>query len=166
MIYIDNRQSKIKVPDELNENIIKVIDFSLNDEGVKIPCEVSLLFVDNKEIKELNNIHRGIDKDTDVLSFPMLHYPDSQVYKDVYLDKVFTAEYLDDGYLVLGDIVVSLEKAKEQSLEFGHSFIREVAYLIVHSVLHLLGYDHIEEEEKANMRRREEDILKSFSIVR
>lgn len=166
MIYIDNRQSKIEVLDELNEMMRKVIDFSLKYEGVNVPCEVSLLFVDNEEIKELNRIHREIDKATDVLSFPMLHYPNSKVYKEVYLDKVFTTEYLDDGYLVLGDIVVSLEKAKEQSLEFGHSFIREVAYLIVHSVLHLLGYDHFEEEEKVNMRRREEEILKSFLIVR
>ena len=166
MIYVDNRQEKIKVNSNLEEELKKVIEFTLNEEEVKIPCEISLLFVDNDEIKEINNETRNINRETDVLSFPMLEYENKKVFKEMYKDHEFSQSDFDGDELVLGDIVLSLEKALEQSKEFNHSFERESAYLVVHSILHLLGYDHMEDEDKIIMRNREEDILKKLNITR
>ena len=166
MIYVDNRQEKIEVTDELTEQLKNTIEFALKEEGVLVDTEVSLLFVDNEEIKEINNETRNIDRETDVLSFPMLDYPKDKVFKDVYTNFEFDETYMDGEELVLGDIVLSLEKALEQSKEYNHSFERESCYLVVHSVLHLLGYDHMEEEEKKIMRSREEDILNKLDIKR
>ena len=166
MIYVDNRQSKLEVNDSLIENLSKVIEFALKEEEVDIKCEVSLVFVDNDEIKEINNDTRGINKETDVLSFPMLEYENKKVFKEIYKNYKFAQSDFDGDELVLGDIVISLEKALEQSKEFNHSYEREASYLVVHSVLHLLGYDHMEDEEKNVMRRREEEILNKLSITR
>ncbi|AKN33653.1 heat-shock protein [Clostridium carboxidivorans P7] len=166
MIFIDNRQNKIEISDEIEKNIVSIIEYALQEEKVNIPCEVSVIFVDNEKIKEINKENRNIDKVTDVLSFPMLDYEKGKVFKDTYKDFNFSHVDLDEGSLVLGDIVLSLEKAKEQSLEFNHSFIREVVYLTIHSVLHLLGYDHMEEDEKSIMRKREEQILEKFHLTR
>ena len=153
MLYTDNRQNSIEVTDDLINIINEVCDVALKDEEVTIPYQISLLFVDNNEIREINNETRGIDKVTDVLSFPMLDYPENMVY-------------LDGEELVLGDMVLSLERAKEQSIEYNHSFEREVCYLVVHSILHLLGYDHMNDEDKAKMRTREEEILGKLNIKR
>lgn len=166
MIYIDNRQEKISVSNALSEELTNVIEFALKEEEVDIKCEVSLLFVDNEEIKEINKDTRGIDRETDVLSFPMLEYEDKKVFKDLYKDHKFSQSDFDGEELVLGDIVLSLEKALEQSQEYNHSFEREASYLVVHSVLHLLGYDHMEDEDKVIMRSREEDILNKLNITR
>ncbi|MGN0145396.1 MAG: rRNA maturation RNase YbeY [Clostridium sp.] len=166
MIYIDNRQEKIEVTSRLEEELKKVIEFALREEEVEIPCEVSLLFVDNEEIREINNETRNIDRETDVLSFPMLEYENKKVFKEMYKGYEFSQSDFDGEELVLGDIVLSLEKALEQSKEFNHSFERESAYLVVHSVLHLLGYDHMEEDDKKIMRNREEDILEKLNITR
>ena len=141
MIYTDNRQEKIEVTEELVKELEHTIEFALKEEEVNIPFEISLLFVDNDEIREINNETRNIDKETDVLSFPMLDYPKDKVFKDVYKNYEFDETYMDGEELVLGDIVLSLEKALEQSKEYNHSFKREASYLVVHSVLHLLGYD-------------------------
>jgi len=166
MIFIDNRQNKINFS-KGNEDIIKkLIDYALKVEGVNIEYEVSVILIDNETIKKINNETRNIDSITDVLSFPMLDYPEKKVYKEVYKDVEFGDIYLDEGRIVLGDIALSLERAEEQRLEFGHSFIRECAYLTLHSVLHLLGYDHMEDNDKEIMRSREEEILKKFKINR
>ena len=166
MLYTDNRQEKIEVTEDFISIINEVCDFALSEEGVKIPYQISLLFVDNEEIREINRDTRGIDNATDVLSIPMLEYPKDKVFKDVYGDNKFSEVYLDGDELVLGDMVLSLERAKEQSIEFNHSYIRETCYLVVHSILHLLGYDHMEEEEKKIMRKREEEILGGLNINR
>lgn len=166
MIYVDNRQEKIEVSEILIENLKKVIQFTLMEEEVDVECEVSLLFVDNEEIREINNETRSIDRETDVLSFPMLEYQDKKVFKQLYKNYEFSQSDFDGNELVLGDIVLSLEKALEQSKEFSHSYEREASYLVVHSVLHLLGYDHIEEEDKVIMRSREEEILNKLNITR
>ncbi|AGX42105.1 rRNA maturation RNase YbeY [Clostridium saccharobutylicum] len=166
MIYVDNRQEKIEVSEILIENLKKVIQFTLMEEEVDVECEVSLLFVDNEEIREINNETRSIDRETDVLSFPMLEYQDKKVFKQLYKNYEFSQSDFDGNELVLGDIVLSLEKALEQSKEFNHSYEREASYLVVHSVLHLLGYDHIEEEDKVIMRSREEEILNKLNITR
>ncbi len=166
MIFIDNRQDKIDVSNNLTSHLEKVISFVLKEELVKEECEISLVFVDNNEIKNINKETRHIDRVTDVLSFPMLDYEKGKVYKDLYLNFKFNHVFFDDGNLVLGDIVISLEKSLEQSVEFNHSFFRETSYLVIHSVLHLLGYDHMEEDEKKAMREREEFILEKLNIPR
>lgn len=166
MIYVDNRQEKIKVTDEFVEKLENVMNFALKEEGVSVDCEISMLFVDNEEIREINNETRGIDRATDVLSFPMLDYQDKKVFKEMYKDNNFDITFMDGEELVLGDIVLSLERALEQSREYNHSFERESCYLVVHSVLHLLGYDHMEEDDKKIMRKREEDILGKLYITR
>lgn len=166
MIYVDDRQDNITINEEEIEELKKVINHALLEEKVDVPYEISLLFVNNEEIREINNDTRNIDRETDVLSFPMLEYEENKVFKDMYLDYEFDATYKDGDNLVLGDIVLSLEKALEQSKEYNHSFKRECSYLVVHSVLHLLGYDHMNEEEKTIMRKREEEILSKLDIRR
>ncbi|WP_251861870.1 rRNA maturation RNase YbeY [Clostridium sp. Marseille-Q2269] len=166
MIYLDNRQDKINIDEEFQNKIKEIIDYALKEEKVNINYEISVVFIDNNNIKEINKDYRNIDKVTDVLSFPMLDYEEGKVFKDLYVDYEFDESDLDEGKLVLGDIALSLERAEEQSREFGHSFLREACYLTIHSVLHLLGYDHIKEDEKVVMRQREEEILKNFNLGR
>ena len=166
MIFIDNRQKEIDVSDGFISHLEKVIEFVLKEEQVKEKCEVSLVFVNNYEIRNINRETRNIDKVTDVLSFPMIDYKKGKVYKDLYLNFNFDSMCFDNGNLVLGDIVISLERALEQSIEFNHSFFREASYLVIHSVLHLLGYDHMDEIEKRAMRNREEYILNKLNIPR
>lgn len=166
MLYTENRQEKLEVTEEFIGKISKVCDFALSEEGVVIPYQISLLFVDNEEIREINLETRNIDRATDVLSFPMLDYEEGKVYKDIYINFEFDETFKDGEELVLGDMVLSLERALEQSKEYGHSYEREVSYLVVHSILHLLGYDHMEEEEKNIMRKREEEILNKLNITR
>lgn len=166
MIYVDDRQNKIEVNEEFVEKLKYVIEFALKEEEVEVECEVSLVFVDNDEIKEINSSTRKIDKETDVLSFPMLEYENKKVFKEIYKDHEFSQSDFDGDELVLGDIVLSLEKALEQSKKFNHSYERESSYLVVHSVLHLLGYDHMNDDEKQVMRTREEEILNKLEIIR
>ncbi len=166
MIFIDSRQNKIEVTQELKTVIENVIEYTLKEEKLLIDNEVSVILIDNEEIREINLKQRGIDEITDVLSFPLLHYPKNKVFKDVYINYKFDQSDLYEERLVIGDVALSLERALQQSEEFGHSFIRECAYLTVHSILHLLGYDHMEEVEKSLMRKREEEILNNFKISR
>jgi len=166
MIYWDNNQDRVSVGEEFYKLIEDIIGYSLKAEGVTVDWEISITLTDNESIKEINSEFRHIDSVTDVLSFPMLSYPTGRVFKECFLDNVFRPEDLDGDKLVLGDIVLSLERAQEQSDEFGHEFLREVCYLTVHSVLHLLGYDHMDEKDKKIMRSREEEILNKFDLSR
>jgi len=131
-ILLSNHQDKVKISDELMALIRQSIVATLESEEIYEDVEVSLLLIDNKEIKHLNNEYRNVNEATDVLSFPM--------YDDL-------EEALDEDYLYLGDIVISGERAVEQAKDYGHSVEREIGYLTAHSVLHLLGYDHIDEDE-------------------
>ena len=166
MIFIDNRQKEIDVSDGFISHLEKVIEFVLKEEQVKEKCEVSLVFVNNYEIRNINRETRNIDKVTDVLSFPMIDYKKGKVYKDLYLNFNFDSMFFDNGNLVLGDIVISLERAFEQSREYNHSFEREVCFLVCHSMFHLLGYDHDTEENTKEMREKEEHILNKLGITR
>ena len=162
IIYeISNEQEKISVDGEI-ENVIKLSVETAADEFVKdIPLEVSVTFTDNEGIKIINNEFRNIDKETDVLSFPQLEFDVLGVIKPEYMP-------LSDMYpkVMMGDIVLSLEKAKSQAEEFGHSFLREVSYLTVHSMLHLFGFDHMTEEDKFIMREKEEEIMSKIGLTR
>ncbi|HOT21224.1 MAG TPA: rRNA maturation RNase YbeY, partial [Sedimentibacter sp.] len=130
-----------------NEDAIKnAVDAVLAEEGLHGDFEVSVSFVTNEEIKELNREYRNVDSETDVLSFPM--------------DEVF------DGVTILGDIVISTQKIIEQANDFNHSLEREMCYLTVHSMLHLLGYDHMNKEEKNKMRAKEKEIMKKLKIFK
>lgn len=166
MINIENEQNLVEMDEELVKAITDTISYTLNDQEVSHEGEVSVLLVDNETIRDINRDNRGIDKETDVLSFPMIEYDEGKTYKDLYRNHRFGVEYFDGEALVLGDIVVSMEKAVEQAEEYGHSVKREVCYLVVHSVLHLLGYDHMNEEDKTRMRAEEEKILNVLDITR
>lgn len=164
MIFIDNRQNKIDYDKKIEELLNNVIEHTLREECVLKEFEISVILVDNEGIRELNREFRNIDSSTDVLSFPMLDFNNGKVYKEVYKDFHFDDTYLDNDMLILGDMALSLEKALDQSKEYNHSFNREIAYLTVHSMLHLLGYDHIKESDKSTMRKREEKILEKFNL--
>ena len=153
MIYFSNNQKKMPVTYALKMLTRRAVIASLEYEGFKNDAEVSLTFTDNEGIRSLNNEFRGIDKPTDVLSFPLTDYEGSEFP-------------FDEPELCLGDIVISLERAQEQAQEFGHSYEREVAFLTVHSMLHLLGYDHVNsDEEDIEMRRRQREILERMGIT-
>ena len=123
---------------------------------------VEFLFVDGEEIRRLNRETRNIDKVTDVLSFPTLDGIKGQAIRA----KDYPFEIDEDGVLLIGSIVVCTQRAKEQAEEYGHSYNRELHYLLVHGIMHCLGYDHMEEDEKAEMREKEEFILGKLGITR
>ena len=142
--------------------IRRCIRATLDAESVRIPCEINILVTDDHGIHEINKATRQIDKPTDVLSFPMFQLKAGNPPSD-------WEEYLDyeTGLCPLGDMCISLERAAAQAKEFGHSMKREVGYLTIHSMLHLLGYDHLDEgEQKRQMRQREEAIAASIAGMR
>ncbi len=137
------------------------ITTALEAEQVTLPCEINVLITDDPGIHQINLEQRQVDRPTDVLSFPMFELtPGEPPVEEGYLDPA-------TGRLPLGDMVLSFERAEAQAAEFGHSVQRELGYLAVHSVLHLLGYDHMDEgEQKARMRRREEAIMNQVGMPR
>lgn len=146
-IYYDDRQDDIKISEEIKDLIEKSIAAVLKVEELDENVEVSVSFVGDEEIRELNRDYRGVDKSTDVLSFPM------------------DDEFILDNR-ILGDVIINTRRVMEQAEELGHSNEREVSYLTVHSILHLLGYDHMEDEDKRQMREREKLAMKELSIYR
>ncbi len=140
--------------DENTFNLInKCIEETLKTENFTNNVEISLSIVDNKEIKKLNSIHRNIDKETDVLSFPML-------------DEFNNIENNMLHPILLGDIIISIDKAMTQAKDYGHSLERELCFLTVHSMLHLLGYDHIDKDEEKIMFDKQDIILNNLNIRR
>ena len=152
MIYFMN-DTDTPITYKLKRLVRRAVCESLEYEGFYNDAEVSVTFTDNEGIRALNSEYRGIDKETDVLSFPLTDFEGSE------------EPPADEAAISLGDIVVSLEKARTQAEEFGHSFQREVAFLCVHSMLHLLGYDHVDsDEDDAEMRRRQSEILVKMGL--
>ena len=148
-----------KLTDELKDTMSRAADLAVSGEGLDTePCQLSVSFVSKEEIRELNRDYRGIDSVTDVLSFPQFERDEIEFYAS-------NSGSAPEEFM-LGDVVISKEKAEEQALEYGHSFERELVYLFTHSVLHLLGYDHEVEDDKAIMRKREEEIMDSLGIPR
>ncbi|HNW04289.1 MAG TPA: rRNA maturation RNase YbeY [Oscillospiraceae bacterium] len=153
-VIISNRQKEIKIPTGIRLLIRRCCEATLQTEGFPETAEISLSFVSKAEIRKLNAEFRRVDAVTDVLSFPLGengnydHDPDT-------------------GALMLGDVVLCMQKAEEQADLYGHSLQREVAYLTVHSVLHLLGYDHVDGGlEQVRMREREETVLAKLGLQR
>ncbi|MBQ9691834.1 MAG: rRNA maturation RNase YbeY [Clostridia bacterium] len=155
-IYIQNCQDKFEVTRSLRGLVRRAIGQALKYEKFPFDAEVSVTFTDNVGIHEINREYRDIDRPTDVLSFPL--YERGEITED---------ETDEAGRVALGDIVISLEKAEAQSVEYGHSFEREVAFLCVHSVLHLLGYDHeLGPSEEKEMFAKQEAILQIMHLGR
>ena len=153
-VLISNRQKAVKIPSGIRLLIRRCCHAVLNAEGFHESAEVSVSFVDNEQIRQLNNEFRNIDAPTDVLSFPL---GDNGVYD----------RNMETGALQLGDIVISIEKAVEQARIYGHSLQREIGFLTVHSMLHLLGYDHEAGGlEMVRMREKEESVLTSLGLQR
>lgn len=150
--YIDETQELDK---ETLEVILQLLHVAAKEESVDENSELSLSFVDNNRIHEINREYRGIDRPTDVISFALEEQTEEE------MDIVG-----NDLPRVLGDIIISIPKAKEQAEEYGHSFIRELGFLAVHGFLHLLGYDHGTNEEEREMFHKQEEILKEFGLTR
>ena len=138
----------------LRSRVRTAVRRTLRFENIKVPCNVSVLFTDNEGIRKINREFRNVDRETDVLSFPENEFSPGSFDKD-------TCEFdHSSGRYILGDIVISVPKCEQQGKEFGHSVYKEVEYLTVHSMLHLLGYDHVDEGEmKRQMRSREKIIM-------
>ena len=150
-VVITNKQKAVKIPTGIRMLVRRCCNAVLKLENFEGPAEISVTFTDNAGIRELNKQYRDKDIDTDVLSFPM---GENGVYD---ID-------METGAKILGDVVISMEKARDQAERFGHSFQREVGYLTAHSVLHLLGYDHIDNLEKVRMREKEELVLEQLGL--
>ncbi len=153
-IFFSNEQDKLPPPADIEQLIESCTRAALEEEEISEDAQVSVTLVDNEAIREINREHRNIDSATDVLSFPLGD------------DDSFDTDP-DTGAILLGDIVISLERAAEQAREYGHSFRREVAFLITHSLFHLLGYDHVDsKEDEKLMFGKQEKVLEALGITR
>ena len=160
-IYVRYSNKRDKNP-ALTIHLHRCITAALAEQGVNVPCEMNVLVTDDAGIRAINSATRSIDRETDVLSFPMFQFTPGQFPEDV-------SDLLDPqtGLLPLGDMCISLERAKDQAKRFGNTLKREVGYLTIHSILHLLGYDHVDEGEmKRQMRIREEIIAARLGLQR
>ena len=151
------------VPEELLQKMTEAAEYAVESENMhnldKKRCEISVTFVDLDKIHELNKQYRGVDKPTDVLSFPM-----NELTPGAFDPDACEWDY-ETERAMLGDMVISMERCAEQAETYGHSFAHEVSYLTVHSVLHLLGYDHVDEgEDKRRMRAREKEIMRLLDV--
>lgn len=165
ILEIENMQDRIAIDEgALGALIEGCVLGTLRGENFTYKAMVSIGLVDNPYIKKVNNEFRGIDEATDVLSFPILDISPGDGLGD--MDDFIYDRDPDTDALVLGDILISLERAEEQAKEYGHSFNREVGFLVVHGMLHLLGHDHIEHYERAIMRKKEETILEGLGLLR
>ena len=150
--YVDIEYKELEQSNHYDELINKVIAKCFEIEALEnTELYVSIILTTPEVIRKTNNTYRNIDKETDVLSFPMFEK-----------DEIYSVK----GQEALGDIMISIDKVKEQAEEYGHSFERELAYMLVHGFYHLMGEDHIKEDEKKQMRTKEENVLNQLNIVR
>lgn len=159
-VVLENEQDKVPVDGSIEDAVKSTVVSCLVQEGFSVPCQVDITLSDNDRIREINKRHRGIDRPTDVLSFPLV---------DMYEGKILSSEGdvdMEEGVLLLGDLVISMEKAVQQAEEYGHSFLRELTFLTSHGVFHLLGYDHQDEEQEKNMFGRQEAVLGKLGFGR
>lgn len=159
-LIIENCQDKIEWTPELEKTVRLVCEETLRSEECDFDAQISLTIVDDEEMRAINSEQRGIDQATDVLSFPMLEF-------DKNGDCADTTYETDGDFIVLGDIVISMERAAFQAKEYGHSLKREIAFLAAHSMLHLLGFDHADDKESERvMFAKQEEILRKLGITR
>ena len=163
-IFIENETDR-ELPFPVEDTVRLVCEAVLEEEGCPYEAQVGIVLTDNAGIRELNRESRGIDRETDVLSFPNLTFQEEGVFQ---IDEDSEADCFDPetGELVLGDIMISLDKVFGQAQEYGHSVRREFAFLVAHSMLHLCGYDHMEDGERARMEQKQEGILTGLGITR
>ncbi len=168
MTIIKENETSHLLTEAQNELIDQVIEATLDHQECPYETQISLTIVELDEIQALNKEYREIDKATDVLSFPLIDYPAPADFHLIVDNEDGADEYFDydSGELMLGDIVIAYDKIKEQAEEYGHSFERELGFLIVHSMLHLLGYDHMNEDEEAVMFALQEEILEKAGLKR
>lgn len=159
-ITIEDEQKCVKLKEVQYELLERTALECLVNEDFDDACDISIILVDDEKIRKLNSEFRNIDASTDVLSFPMLEMHEGDVlYEESDLD-------MDTGLLLLGDIVMSLETAARQALEYGHSLDRELAFLVSHGVFHLLGYDHVDESGARKMFEKQEEVLLKMGLQR
>ena len=157
-------ETDLSLPFDCEEIANRVINASLDSEGFPFEAEVGLTLVDNESIHELNKKFRGIDRPTDVLSFPLIEYSKPGDFSEIENNEDnFSPE---TGEAMLGDIVISIPKVREQAKEYGHSLLREFSFLVAHSMLHLMGYDHMEDDERKVMEDKQTLILDNLGISR
>lgn len=163
-LYMENETER-EFPFSVEDTARLVCQAVLEGEGCPYEAQVSIVLTDGRGIREMNREYRGIDRETDVLSFPNVDFEEEGVFD---IDEDSEADCFDPetGELVLGDILISVDRVYGQAQEYGHSVRREFAFLVAHSMLHLCGYDHMEEEERARMERRQEEILTGLGITR
>ena len=164
MTLFFEEEGTLELPLPCEELALKVIEAALNYVACPYEAEVNLLLTTNEEIQEMNQKFRQIDRPTDVLSFPMVDYKEAGNFE--FLEETDMYFHPESGELMLGDIVISKEKVLAQAKEYGHSVEREYAFLIAHSMLHLFGYDHINEEERVVMEEKQKAILEALQILR
>lgn len=162
--YVEN-ETDVEFSFSVEDIVRDVMETVLDSEDCPYEAEINVLLTDNEGIHQFNMQHRGIDRPTDVLSFPNLDYETPADFENAAMEEAdcFNPE---SGELVLGDIIVSVDKVKEQAESYGHSEKREFAFLIAHSMLHLCGYDHMEEAEAKQMEEKQEAVLGKLGITR
>lgn len=161
-------ETEITISVDYEPLIIKVVNAALDYVQCPYEVELNVTLTDNAEIHKINQEFRGIDRPTDVLSFPMLDYetPGDFTWLEENEENLGDCFDPETGELLLGDIVISVEKVIAQASEYGHSVERELGFLVAHSMLHLFGYDHMEEEERIIMERKQEEILQLVQLSR
>ncbi|HHV97780.1 MAG TPA: rRNA maturation RNase YbeY [Clostridiaceae bacterium] len=160
LIFLENVQDKIELTEEIEKLIKIAIELSLEKENFKIHSEISVTLMDDEGIRKVNKEYRNIDSPTDVLSFPLVEMHEGKIISNV-------GDYdLDEGAIILGDILISLERVQKQANEYQHSFERELAFLVTHGVYHLLGYDHQDEESEKLMIGKQKEVLKEMGLDR
>ena len=168
MSVVIEKETEFAVDFDLEKLVCRIVDRCLEYEKCPYEAWVSVTFTDNKGIREMNNEHRNIDSATDVLSFPMIEYEKAGDFSFLEKEEAMICECFEPetGELMLGDIIISVERAKEQAEEYGHSIEREIGFLIAHSMFHLFGYDHMEEKDREDMEKRQREVLDSLGITR
>lgn len=163
-IHMDYEATK-KLDIDYDSLINRVVNECLDYEDCPYEAEVSILLTDDSEIREINKQFRDIDKATDVLSFPAIEYNIAGDFSDLEEEtgECFNPE---TGELILGDIVISVDRALEQAEEYGHTITREIAFLTAHSMFHLMGYDHISDEDRELMEKKQKEVLNRLGIFR
>lgn len=165
MTYYVENETEVTFPFDVEEIVKMVSDKVLDVEDCPYETQINVLLTDNEGIHEFNKEYRGIDRETDVLSFPNLDFEEPGQFV---IEEEREADYFDPdtGELILGDIIISVDKVMEQAENYGHSTKREFAFLVAHSMLHLCGYDHMEEAEAKVMEAKQEEVLNELGITR